>query len=171
MRPPAASVIIWHTSIFSFVSCQYSLLYHFCQEGEKGDWVVKQKTGKVSLFRYDGLVLIQWGTGTMRTRSGTYKSFCKSTIHSRLWKSGKVDCEAKCGAGRFLEFWALYRHQHKIVWVFQFLFGILGRFSFAEWLPPQLGHFGAAALPSLYLCSPLQIEQRSLPRQWFATWP
>jgi len=31
------------------------------------------------------------------------KGFCKSTIHSRLWKRGKVDCKAKGGAGGFLE--------------------------------------------------------------------
>jgi len=31
-----------------------------------------------------------------------------------------------------------------------------------------VGSFWGSSLHSLYLCSPLQIEQRSLPRQWFA---
>ena len=135
---------------------------------------------KIKLFSNDHLVLIRWDTSGMRKCSGINNTYCLCTIYSYwllrmkgksgLWNpipngrtSGNSMCFTGISIGQFRLCLCLRISVSRL-----YLGQIL---SFAEWPPPQLGHFGAAALHSLYLCSPPQIEQRSLPRQWPATCP
>ena len=177
MQPPAAaaSMIIWHASIFSYVFCQDGLLVYLHQEGEKGHWVAKQEAGKINFLSNNELVLFQWDTSCKRKWSGTNRRFCvRRTIHRRFWKRRKSglwshirDRRISGSSKRFTGFGVGQFGLCLSIPVSRWYLGQI--FSFSEWLPPQLGRFRGDVLHSLYLCSPPQIEQRCLRRKWLAS--
>ena len=133
MRPPAASVIIWHTSIFSFLSL--AKIVCFITSAKKVTGLPNKRLEKSVCSVTMGL---SWSSGVpVACGHGVAleKGFARVRSTVDFGRGGKWTAKLNAGQEDFWKFWAHYRHQHKIdqpqflVWEFQFFFGILGRFS------------------------------------------
>jgi len=104
MRPPAASVIIWHTSIFSFLSL--ARIVGFITSAKKARKVtgLPKKRLEKSICSvtmgssWSSGVPVPWGHGVP-----LQKDFARIRSTVDFGRGGNVDCEAKFGAGGFLE--------------------------------------------------------------------
>ena len=104
MRPPAASVIISHTSIFSFLS----LARRVCSitSAKKARKVTGLPNKRLEKSICSVAMDSYWSSGVPVPRGHGVelkKGFARIRSTADFGRGGKVDCEAKCGTGGFLE--------------------------------------------------------------------